>query len=96
MQRYLVTAIAHTHTKEDQISDNTKSNERLTIKYMPPNLRKPQRWSYWPTVSAVAREYPGEWVRTERWFHRAIAAQVASDLRNGHRRSRFRFGSVGS
>jgi len=69
------------------MSDNTTNNERFTIKSTPPNLRKPQRRSYWPTVFAEARECPGEWVRTEKWFHRATAAQVASDLRNAHRRS---------
>ncbi|MFZ9629987.1 MAG: hypothetical protein ACO3C1_11620 [Ilumatobacteraceae bacterium] len=61
--------------------------ERLTIKSTPPNARKPQRRSYWPTVFAEARECPGEWVRTEKWFNRSTAAQVASDLRNAHRRA---------
>ena len=69
------------------MSDNIKNNERFTIKSTPPNLCKPQRRSYWPTVFAEARECPGEWVRTDKWFLRATAAQVASDLRNGHRRS---------
>jgi hypothetical protein len=69
------------------MSDNDNSSERLTIKSTPPNLRKTQRRTYWPTVFAEARECPGEWLRTEKWFHRATAAQVASDLRNSHRRA---------
>ncbi len=38
-------------------------------------------------VFEEARECPGEWVRTARWFHKATAQQLASDLRNAHRRS---------
>ena len=47
-------------------------------------------------VFAEARECPGEWVRIDRWFNRSTAAQVASDLRNAHRRdvSKMRFSGV--
>lgn len=69
------------------MSDNFKNNKRLTIKSTPPNLRKPQQRTYWPPVFAEARECPGDWVRTAKWFNRSTAAQVASDLRNAHRRA---------
>ena len=61
-------------------------NERLTIRSTPPNLRKRQRRSFWPAVLAEARECPGEWVRIARSFSPSTAAQVASDIRNSHRR----------
>ena len=66
--------------------DNSNPTARLTIKSTPPNLRKPQRRAYWPGVFAEARECPGEWIRTAKPFRRDTAAQVASDLRNAHRR----------
>ena len=83
------TDINCTHTAEG-------TPRRLTIKSTPPTLRRPQRRSYWPMVFAEARECPGEWVRIDRWFNRSTAAQVASDLRNAHRRSlsKMRFSGI--
>lgn len=69
------------------MSDNMSNNERYTIRSTPPNLRQMQRRAYWPAVFAEARECAGEWVRTEKWFNRSTASQVASDLRNCHRRA---------
>ena len=65
----------------------TAGAERLTIRSAPPNVRTRQRRAFWPGVLAEARECPGEWVRTEKWFNRSTASQVASDLRNCHRRA---------
>ena len=62
------------------------NSERLTVRSTPPNVRKYQKRSYWPGVFAEARECPGEWVRTGKWFNRSTAAQVASDVRNAHLR----------
>jgi len=72
--------------EETPMEDNNSNDTRLTVPSTPPNVHKPQRRSYWPAVFAEARECPGEWVRTEKWFNRATAVQIASDLRNAHRR----------
>lgn len=64
----------------------TAGTERLTIRSAPPNVRTRQRRAFWPGVLAEARECPGEWVRTDKWFNRSTAAQVASDIRNAHHR----------
>ena len=71
--------------EETTMTDTNSNDTRLTVRSTPPNVRKPQRRSYWPAVFAEARECPGEWVRSEKWFNRATAAQIASDLRNAHR-----------
>ncbi len=60
--------------------------ERLTFRSTPPDVRNTQRRSFWPAALAEARECPGEWVRIARWFSPSTAAQVASDIRNSHRR----------
>lgn len=66
---------------------NDDAAPRLTIKSTPPNVSRPQRRAYWPGVFAEARECPGEWIRTTKWFNKGTAAQIASDLRNAHRRA---------
>lgn len=60
--------------------------ERFTIPSTPPNARKRQRRAYWPGVFAEGRAVRGEWVRTAKCFNRSTAQQVASDIRNAHRR----------
>ena len=67
------------------MSDGEKE-ARLTVQSTPPNECKYEKRSYWPTVFGEARECPGVWVRTERWFNRSTASQVASDARNSHTR----------
>jgi hypothetical protein len=64
----------------------SKKTERLTVRSSPPDERLYQRRAYWAGVFAEGRECPGEWLRTEKWFARATAAQVASDVRNAHLR----------
>ena len=67
----------------DEVVDYTKTD---WSKWAVEKYGKPQRRSYWPAVFAEARECPGEWVRTGKWFNRSTAAQVASDVRNAHLR----------
>jgi hypothetical protein len=67
------------------MTDDSNS-ERLTVRSTPPDRRKYQKRAYWPGVFAEARECPGVWVRTGKWFNRSTAAQVASDVRNAHTR----------
>jgi hypothetical protein len=68
----------------------TINSIRLTTKSTPPNPSRRHRRAYWPGVFREARECPGEWVRIEKWFTEATAQQMASDLRNAHRREKLR------
>jgi hypothetical protein len=67
--------------------DAGKKVERLTIRSVPPeeSVRR-QRRAFWAGVFAEGRECPGEWLRTAKWFARATASQVASDIRSAHLR----------
>jgi hypothetical protein len=60
--------------------------ERQTIRSTPPTLKHSQKRSYWPTVFGEARDTQGEWVRTVKTFGRSTAQQLASDIRNAHKR----------
>lgn len=61
----------------------------------PPSVQRPQRRSYWPTVFAEAREIQGEWVRVVKVFGKSTAQQLASDIRNAHRREADKFRVTG-
>ena len=50
------------------------------------NVPGSQRRSYWALVFEKARSNPGQWIRTTRLFSKPSAAQLASDIRNAHRR----------
>ena len=69
------------------MTDTSSNDTRLTVRSTPPNVRKPKLRTFRPAMFAEAREYPGESVRTEKWFNRATAAQIASDLRNADSRA---------
>jgi hypothetical protein len=77
----------HTHLRRFEMSDGASRRvERLTIRSTPPDVCRRQRRSYWPGVFGEGRECAGEWVRTAKWFARATASQVASDIRSAHMR----------
>lgn len=65
--------------------------ERQTIPSTPPQALRPQRRSYWPSVLEEARLLQGQWVRTVKTFGRSTAQQLASDIRNSHRREPAKF-----
>lgn len=62
------------------------SDQRLTVHSIPPPKAYVERRGkpYWPHVLSEARECPGDWLRTSKWFTKGTAIQVASDLRNAH------------
>lgn len=74
------------------------ASERYTVRSNPPDTKRMQQRAYWPSVFAEARTLNGEWVRTVRTFGRSTARQIASDIRNAHRRSleKFRLSGVES
>jgi hypothetical protein len=57
-----------------------------TIKSEPPTLPEAQRRSRWVELFDECRSHPGEWRRVVEPMAKATAAQVASDIRNAHRR----------
>ena len=51
----------------------------------PPSRRRPRR-SRWVAILSEARSAPGEWRRVMTPMTMSTATQIASDLRNSHRR----------
>lgn len=70
-------------------------NERHTVRCAPPSAERQQRRSYWPTVFAEARAIQGEWVKVVKDFGKSTAQQLASDIRNAHRREPDKFRVTG-
>lgn len=52
----------------------------------PPTQKETQRRSRWADLFAECRNAPGEWRRIKEPLKRSTAAQIASDIRNVHRR----------
>lgn len=59
---------------------------RYTIKSNPPSSKRRGKRSYWPEVLAEVRAAKGAWRMVAKPMTRSTAMQVASDLRNAHRR----------
>jgi hypothetical protein len=57
-----------------------------TIKSDPPPTTRRGKRSYWPEVLAEVRAAKGGWRMVAKPMTRSTAMQVASDLRNAHRR----------
>jgi len=57
-----------------------------TIQSEPPVLPEVQRRSRWTDLFQECRSHPQEWRRILEPMAKATAAQVASDIRNAHRR----------
>jgi len=61
--------------------------EQFTVASSPPDSNGPQRRSRWAQVFAECRESPNEWRMVSWSFSKSSATQLASDIRNGHRRA---------
>ena len=59
---------------------------RFTIPSEPPASERRQRRSWWADVFAEARQFPGEWRLVVEAFAESTARQIASDIRNAHKR----------
>jgi len=57
-----------------------------TIKSDPPSMKRRARRSYWPEVLAEVRAAEGAWRMVAKPMTKSTAQQIASDLRNAHRR----------
>ena len=57
-----------------------------TIKSDPPPTKRRARRSYWPEVLAEVRAAQGAWRMVAKPMAKTTVQQVASDLRNAHRR----------
>ena len=57
-----------------------------TVESIPPVVPEVQRRSRWVELFAECREHPNEWRRIIDPMAKATAAQIASDIRNAHRR----------
>lgn len=58
-----------------------------TIAEAPPSKVETQRRSRWADLFAECRANPGQWRRIREPLKRSTAAQIASDIRNVHRRA---------
>jgi hypothetical protein len=64
---------------------------RFTIASEPPQRRLHQKRGRWETLLDECRRAPGEWRRIIDPMRRSTAAQIASDIRNAHRREASKF-----
>ena len=51
----------------------------------PPQTHR-RRFSLWEALFEECRNYAGEWRRTNQAFSKSTATQLASDIRNAHKR----------
>jgi hypothetical protein len=57
-----------------------------TFAEAPPSKQESARRSRWADLFEECRQHPGEWRRIKEPLKRSTAAQIASDIRNVHKR----------
>lgn len=63
------------------------ANHQYTIDVGPPPEVTRERFSLWEQLFEECREYPEQWRRTLTPLKKSTATQLASDIRNSHRRA---------